>query len=107
MLAGFADKRGAAVCTFAYCAARGAPVALLQGRTRGSIVAPRAAAGRAAFGWDPVFQPDGAARTYAEMEPAEKNACSHRAKALEKVRAHLLAEAAAGGGTAAAGDASN
>lgn len=102
LLAGFADKRAAAVCTFAFCAGRGAPVALLQGRTRGTIVAPRAAAGRDAFGWDPVFLPDGAERTYAEMEPAEKNACSHRGKALAKVRAHLDAVAAQDAGRRAA-----
>ena len=35
------------------------------------------------FGYDPVFLPsDGDGRTFAEMAPAEKNAISHRARAL-------------------------
>ncbi len=39
--------------------------------------------GEAGFGYDPVFLPsDGDGRTFAEMAPAEKNAISHRARAL-------------------------
>lgn len=38
--------------------------------------------GRKGFGYDPIFQPDGYAQTFAEMDPAEKNRISHRARAL-------------------------
>lgn len=39
------------------------------------------ASGKAGFGYDPVFIPDGADRTFAEMSIAEKNIFSHRKKA--------------------------
>lgn len=56
------------------------------GVVNGDIVAPR---GTTEFGWDPVFQPDGYEKTYAEMREEEKNQVSHRREALNKVRAHL------------------
>lgn len=34
------------------------------------------------FGYDPVFLPDGHAKTFAEMSDGEKNAISHRARAV-------------------------
>lgn len=36
------------------------------------------ARGPAAFGWDPIFQPDGFEETYAELDKAVKNTISHR-----------------------------
>jgi XTP/dITP diphosphohydrolase len=41
--------------------------------------------GGAGFGYDPVFVPDGATKTFAEMEMAEKNKFSHRKKAVAKL----------------------
>jgi inosine triphosphate pyrophosphatase len=41
------------------------------------------------FGWDPVFQPDGFDKTFAEMDGEEKNSISHRRRAIEKLIAHL------------------
>ena len=38
--------------------------------------------GEQGFGYDPVFQPAGESRTYAELSDAEKNAISHRARAV-------------------------
>ena len=38
------------------------------------------------FGYDPVFEPEGETRTFAEMSLAEKNRCSHRARALRAAR---------------------
>ncbi|KAJ3186700.1 nucleoside triphosphate pyrophosphohydrolase ham1 [Gaertneriomyces sp. JEL0708] len=81
MLVGFEDKSADAVATFAYCRPGGEPV-LFEGRTRGRIVMPR---GSTAFGWDPIFQPDGFDQTYAELDKETKNKISHRAKALAKV----------------------
>ena len=42
--------------------------------------------GNNGFGFDPIFIPDGENRTSAEMLPEEKNAVSHRARALAKLR---------------------
>ncbi|OMP67524.1 XTP/dITP diphosphatase [Domibacillus epiphyticus] len=41
------------------------------------------------FGYDPLFIPDGFDGTMAQMKAAEKNAISHRAIALQKLRAAL------------------
>ncbi len=41
--------------------------------------------GENGFGWDPVFIPDGAEKTYAQMTTQEKNEISHRRKALDKL----------------------
>lgn len=58
-----------------------------EGICEGHIAdAPRGSEG---FGYDPVFVPEGETRTFAEMSPDEKNAVSHRKKALEKFIAHL------------------
>lgn len=38
--------------------------------------------GENGFGYDPLFVPDGFQRTFAQLTPEEKNAVSHRAKAL-------------------------
>ena len=42
------------------------------------------------FGYDPVFVPDGGeGRTLAELEPAEKDAVSHRGRAFRALAAAL------------------
>jgi XTP/dITP diphosphohydrolase len=53
------------------------PVKLFAGAVRGRIVEPR---GEGGFGYDPIFEHDG--RTFAEMSGEEKNAVSHRGRAL-------------------------
>lgn len=49
-----------------------------QASINGKIVAPRGES----FGWDPLFQPDGCALTYGEMNPQQKMKCSARRKVL-------------------------
>jgi XTP/dITP diphosphohydrolase len=41
------------------------------------------------FGYDPVFVPNGHDRTFAEMSAAEKNAISHRGRAVQQLVAFL------------------
>ena len=42
------------------------------------------------FGYDPIFVPEGGDLTFGEMEPAAKDAISHRARAFEKLKAALF-----------------
>ncbi|WP_380678414.1 non-canonical purine NTP pyrophosphatase [Salinigranum sp. GCM10025319] len=59
--------------------AAGLPVKLFEGVVRGRIVEPRGGGG---FGYDPIFEHNG--KTLAEMSTEEKNAISHRGRALAK-----------------------
>jgi XTP/dITP diphosphohydrolase len=67
-----------------------------EGRVDGTLVFPRR--GTAGFGYDPIFLPDGHARTFGEMMAAEKNALpadgspavSHRARAFQKLARALF-----------------
>jgi len=45
--------------------------------------------GTSGFGYDPVFQPQGYTKTFAEMTLVEKNRISHRAIALNKLVDYL------------------
>jgi XTP/dITP diphosphohydrolase len=57
------------------------------GHSRGRIgYEPRGAKG---FGYDPIFIPEGFDRTFAEMTAEEKDALSHRGKALQKLAEFL------------------
>ncbi|GAB3328675.1 non-canonical purine NTP diphosphatase [Larkinella ripae] len=60
---------------------------VFEGVAEGRILTePRGTGG---FGYDPVFQPHGHERTFAEMSMEEKSAISHRGKAFEKLIAFL------------------
>ena len=48
--------------------------------------------GNKGFGYDPVFVPDGHTRTFAEMSAEEKNAISHRGRAVRRLVAFLKAQ---------------
>jgi len=66
-------------------------VETFEGKVFGHIVWPPR--GTRGFGYDPIFQAEGCTQTFGEMEPVEKHAISHRARAFEKfVRATLRGE---------------
>lgn len=83
MLDGYEDKSAYAQCIFAVAINPNADPRIFVGRTYGKIVPPR---GDAAFGWDPIFLPDGYDETYAEMSIETKNKISHRAAALDRLK---------------------
>jgi XTP/dITP diphosphohydrolase len=76
------------VCALAYVDADGAEH-VVEGRCTGVLAAvPR---GDGGFGYDPAFLPDDLpdGRTMAELDPAEKDAISHRGRAARALLAHL------------------
>jgi XTP/dITP diphosphohydrolase len=54
---------------------------VFEGRVFGRLVWP--ARGTRGFGYDPMFLADGATETFGEMEPVQKHAISHRARAFK------------------------
>lgn len=70
-------------------AREGKVLGIFEGVVEGTIV--RTPRGSAGFGYDPVFQPAGLTQTFAEISPSEKNRISHRARAIQSLRAALLA----------------
>ncbi len=76
------------VCALAYVDRDGREL-VLEGRCSGTLAAqPRGGGG---FGYDPAFVPDDIAdgRTMAELQPAEKDAISHRGRAVRALLAQL------------------
>ncbi len=59
-----------------------------EGRAEGRLTWPPR--GRVGFGYDPVFVPNGHDRSYAELDPAEKHAISHRADAFRQLVAAVF-----------------
>ena len=79
--------RGAAfVCAAAYVGPDGAQ-RVHRGRFAGRLI--RAPRGENGFGYDPIFVPEGEERTAAELSAEEKNARSHRFRALTALAADL------------------
>jgi XTP/dITP diphosphohydrolase len=66
----------------------GGPAVVVEGRVDGDLVFP--ARGGRGFGYDPIFKPRGHDLTFGEMDPAAKDAMSHRALAFAKLKAALL-----------------
>jgi XTP/dITP diphosphohydrolase len=84
-LSGFRnDERRARFRCVVALAIPGGDVRAVEGSTEGVILeAPR---GEGGFGYDPLFLPDGFELTYAEMGHGDKNAISHRGKAVRAAR---------------------
>jgi XTP/dITP diphosphohydrolase len=75
------------VCVLSLCWPDG-HVESFEGRAEGTLTWPPR--GTVGFGYDPVFVPLGDTRTFAELDPAEKHAISHRADAFAKLVAAVL-----------------
>jgi XTP/dITP diphosphohydrolase len=78
------DRRGAHfACAVAFCHPDGSE-AVVRGEMRGRVT--RAARGSGGFGYDVVFEADDRPGvTTAELPPADKDAISHRGKALREI----------------------
>jgi XTP/dITP diphosphohydrolase len=81
------DRSARFVCTLALAWPDG-HAEVFEGRAEGSLTWPPR--GTLGFGYDPVFVPTGNSLTYAEIDPAEKHAISHRADAFAKLVAGVL-----------------
>jgi len=87
------ERRGAHfTCAIAFCAPDIEPV-VVEGRMRGRVI--RETRGSGGFGYDVVFEADEQpGRTTAELDPVDKDAISHRGRALRAIApriAELLA----------------
>ena len=86
--AGAPEPRRAAFCCTLVLAWPDGTDAVFEGRREGRIVWPMR--GTQGHGYDPIFQPDGHALTFGEMDRWEKNRISHRADAFRKFVAGCL-----------------
>jgi XTP/dITP diphosphohydrolase len=66
----------------------GGPAVVVEARVDGTLTFPPR--GGRGFGYDPIFVADGHSETFGEMEPAAKDAISHRALAFAKLKAALF-----------------
>ena len=91
-LTGTGERRAHYYCVMVLVRRRGDPEPLIaEGRWHGEVIdTPRGSGG---FGYDPYFLLPALGRTAAELAPAEKNAISHRGKALRRLLALLREEA--------------
>jgi XTP/dITP diphosphohydrolase len=81
-------RRGAAfVCAAALATPSGGQV-VVEGQMPGRLV--RQPRGHNGFGYDPIFVADGKTLTNGELPPAEKDAISHRGKALRAIAPHIV-----------------
>ncbi len=74
------------VCSAVYYS--GKEIYTTVGEVHGKIISK--ARGTNGFGYDPLFVPDGYSKTMAELDPGTKNSISHRFKAFDQIKKHLL-----------------
>ena len=83
-LEGKSDRRARFTCCCALVDPSGEEM-VVHGHCPGRIA--EKASGSEGFGYDPLFIPDGYDKSFADLSADEKNAISHRGRALEKVKA--------------------
>ncbi len=74
------ERRGAGFVSACALAIPSGAESVVRGEWRGSIA--RTPSGENGFGYDPIFMPDGDGRSAAELSAQEKDAASHRGRAL-------------------------
>jgi XTP/dITP diphosphohydrolase len=92
------SRRGAHFACAAALALPGGDAEVVSGEVRGVLLRERR--GENGFGYDPIFRPDGYEVTTAEMTAAEKDAISHRGRALRALVPHIAARLAETAGNA-------
>lgn len=85
LLDGIADRSARFVTVIALL--QGDKATLFEGEMRGTITTERRGSG--GFGYDQIFQPEGYDLTYAQLSEDEKNAISHRRRAVAQLLAYL------------------
>ncbi|MBL7811497.1 MAG: RdgB/HAM1 family non-canonical purine NTP pyrophosphatase [Bacteroidetes bacterium] len=73
------NRKAAFICVLCLCSPAGS-AEYFEGRVEGHIALEPS--GQSGFGYDPVFLPAGQTLTFAQMDSAEKNAMSHRNRAV-------------------------
>lgn len=76
------DRTAKFVCALAL-AEPGGDCRIFEGEVHGTLTFPPR--GEKGFGYDPIFVADGMEKTFAEIEPVQKHAMSHRARAFAKL----------------------
>ncbi|MEV0053042.1 RdgB/HAM1 family non-canonical purine NTP pyrophosphatase [Saccharopolyspora shandongensis] len=74
------ERRGAAFVSASALVLPDGAETVVRGEWRGTVI--REERGANGFGYDPIFVPEGETRTSAELSPEEKDADSHRGRAL-------------------------
>ena len=81
------DDRAWFACALAVAWPNG-PAVVVEGRVDGSLVFPPR--GGKGFGYDPIFIANGGVQTFGELDPAQKDLISHRARAFAALKAALF-----------------
>lgn len=84
---GATDMSARFVCALALAHPDG-DTRVYEGEVRGTLTFPPR--GDKGFGYDPIFIPDGHGVTFAEMDPGQKHAMSHRADAFRQLVADVF-----------------
>lgn len=85
LIKGFKNNSVVAKCAVGFTE-DGKDLKVFIGEIKGDIIEPK---GESGFGWDPIFQPEGYGKSFAEMSAEEKNSISHRSKAFKKLENYL------------------
>lgn len=83
---GAQDYSARFVCALALAKPDG-KIHAFEGEVRGQLNFPPR--GTKGFGYDPIFVADGMQESFGEIEPVQKHAISHRARAFAKLRKYL------------------
>ena len=82
------DRSAWFTCALAVAWPDNGPGVVVEGRIDGALTFPPR--GGNGFGYDPIFVPEGFDETFGQLQPAAKDAMSHRARAFAKLKAALF-----------------